>query len=302
LIGVRATRECWICKGKFGEDMPMIGDSYRIACRSCGTYFITGSLHASEFPLPDTERYRVSYWGKRRELDGREPPVLTSETFASVVAQLENPRPSSKADLLLGSLSKIFPVAGQEMPPLDVFREYSLACARDGRELSFFFSALAERNLVHAGVSGKFSITQAGWERVEALSNSPMIAKFAFVAIRFSDDMLPLWKSSFQPAISRAGFDALLSNDPAHNERIDARIITDIKRSRFLIADVTHQSPGVYFEAGYAIGLGRPVIWTCRADRGKSDMHFDTRQYNHILWANPTELAEQLFLRIGATI
>ena len=282
--------------------MPMIGDSYRITCRSCGTYLISGSLHASAFPLPDSERYRVSYWGKQRELDGREPPVLTNDTIGSIIAQLDNPRLSSKPDLLLVSLSKIYPVAGQEMRPLDVFREYSLACARDPQELSFFFTALAEREQVHAGVGGKFSITQAGWERIEALSSTPTVSKFAFVAIRFSKDMLPLWKLSFEPAIRRAGFDPLLANCPAHNERIDARIITDIKRSRFLIADVTYQSPGVYFEAGYAIGLGRPVIWTCRSDRGKTDMHFDTRQYNHILWATPVELEEELYLRIGATI
>jgi hypothetical protein len=29
---VNATRECWICKGRFGEDMPSVDDSYRISC------------------------------------------------------------------------------------------------------------------------------------------------------------------------------------------------------------------------------------------------------------------------------
>jgi len=299
---VNTTRECWICQGKFGEDMPAVGDSYRISCTTCGIFLISASLHASAFPTADSERYRFSYWCKQRELDGREPPVLTSDTLPSVLAQITDRRPSSKADLLLASLSKIYPIAGQEMRPLDVFREYSLACAHDGRELSFFFTALAERSHVSAGVSGKFSITQKGWERVEVLSNSPAISKFAFVAMRFSDDILPLWKSSFEPAILKAGFDPLLANNPPHNERIDARIITDIKRSRFVVADVTHQSPGVYFEAGYAIGLGRPVIWTCRTGAAKTDMHFDTRQYNHILWSTPAELAEELYLRISATI
>ena len=300
---MNATRECWICLGKFGEDMPAVGDSYRISCTSCGTYLISASLHASIFPLPDGERYLFSYWCKQREIDGREPPVITSNSVDSIVAQLANPRPSSKADLLLISLSKLYPVAGLEIPPLDVFRHYSLACCRDGRELSFFYSALAHRHLVQGStLDGRFQITQAGWDRVEALSSTPLVGRFAFVAMRFNDEMLGLWKSSFEPAIRQAGFDPLLANDPVHNERIDARIITDIKRSRFLVADVTFQSPGVYFEAGYAIGLGRPVIWTCRTDREKSDMHFDTRQYNHILWSTPAELAEELYLRISATI
>jgi hypothetical protein len=300
---VNATRECWICQGRFGEDMPSVGDSYRISCTTCGTYLISASLHVAAFPMADSERYRFSYWCKQRELDHREPPVITSNTIGSIVAQLEDPRPSSKADLLLLSLSKLYPIAGRELPRLDVGRQYSLACCRDGSELSFFHSALADRGLTHGStLDGRFQITPAGWDHVESLSVSPQAGRFAFVAMRFNDEMLPLWKSSFEPSIKRAGFDPLLANDPIHNERIDARIITDIKRSRFLIADVTFQSPGVYFEAGYAIGLGRPVIWTCRTDREKTDMHFDTRQYNHILWRTPEELAEQLYLRIGATI
>jgi nucleoside 2-deoxyribosyltransferase len=69
-----------------------------------------------------------------------------------------------------------------------------------------------------------------------------------------------------------------------------------------VIADVTFASTGVYFEAGYALGLGRPVIWTCRSDRKAQDMHFDTRQYNHILWETPAHLLDELYYRVVATI
>ncbi len=151
------------------------------------------------------------------------------------------------------------------------------------------------------GIPGNTRTPPAGWYQLESIANTPLAGQFAFVAMRFSDEMLALWKSSFEPAIKRAGFDPLIASDPIHNDRIDARIVTDIKRSRFLVADVTFKSPGVYFEAGYAIGLGRPVIWTCRADH-ETDMHFDTRQYNHILWSSADDLAEPLYLRIGATI
>ena len=39
-----------------------------------------------------------------------------------------------------------------------------------------------------------------------------------------------------------------------------------IRKSKFLIADFTGQRGGVYYEAGFAYGLGLPVIWTCRKD------------------------------------
>ena len=67
------------------------------------------------------------------------------------------------------------------------------------------------------------------------------------------------------------------------------------------MADFTGQRGGVYFEAGFAMGLGIPVIWTCR-DTDINDLHFDTRQYNHIPWANPKELRVRLQNRIEATI
>jgi len=90
-----------------------------------------------------------------------------------------------------------------------------------------------------------------------------------------------------------------------HNNKIDDEIIAEIRRSRFLIADFTCERKnvrgGVYYEAGFAQGLGIPVIWTCK-DTSLTDLHFDTRQYSHIIWKNPADLLIQLKNRIGATI
>jgi nucleoside 2-deoxyribosyltransferase len=90
-----------------------------------------------------------------------------------------------------------------------------------------------------------------------------MVSKRCFVALHFTDEMLEMYRSAFAPAIERAGFEPRLANEPAHNERIDARIVTEIRQLRSVVADVTGARTGVYFEAGYALGQGRPVIWTC---------------------------------------
>jgi nucleoside 2-deoxyribosyltransferase len=67
------------------------------------------------------------------------------------------------------------------------------------------------------------------------------------------------------------------------------------------VADFTGHRGGVYYEAGFALGLGRPVIWTCHKDH-LTQAHFDTRQYNHIEWSDSRELRERLRNRILATI
>ena len=58
---------------------------------------------------------------------------------------------------------------------------------------------------------------------------------------------------------------------------------------------------GVYYEAGFAEGLGIDIFWTCR-EESIGDLHFDTRQYNHIIWTNPADLREKLTNRIRAVI
>ena len=71
--------------------------------------------------------------------------------------------------------------------------------------------------------------------------------------------------------------------------------------ARFVIAEFTGQRHGVYFEAGFAYGLGLPVIWCCRKD-DVDKLHFDTRQYNHIVWDNIEDFKSKLVNRIKATI
>jgi nucleoside 2-deoxyribosyltransferase len=76
-----------------------------------------------------------------------------------------------------------------------------------------------------------------------------------------------------------------------------------IRRSRFVVADFTGQRGGVYFEAGFALGLGHPVIWTVRSD-DLTAVHFDNRQYNFLQWKddNLDDLCQRLQYRIEATV
>jgi nucleoside 2-deoxyribosyltransferase len=70
-----------------------------------------------------------------------------------------------------------------------------------------------------------------------------------------------------------------------------------------MIADFTRYRGGVYFEAGYAQGLGKQVIFTCkRGDSWKENLHFDVEHYPFITWENESELFEKLRDHIGGTI
>ncbi len=86
-----------------------------------------------------------------------------------------------------------------------------------------------------------------------------------------------------------------------HINKIDDEIVSQIRKSKFLVADFTGHRGGVYFEAGFAMGLGLPVFWTCLKD-DLANLHFDIRQYNCIDWIDTADLAKRLKRRIEAII
>jgi nucleoside 2-deoxyribosyltransferase len=54
-----------------------------------------------------------------------------------------------------------------------------------------------------------------------------------------------------------------------------------------IIADLTHDNNGAYWEAGYAEGLGKPVIYFCdksKFDNPPTKPHFDTNHHTTVLW------------------
>ncbi len=111
------------------------------------------------------------------------------------------------------------------------------------------------------------------------------------------------WKEGIKPALEKdTGWQALHMGALEHNEKIDDRMIAEIRRSGLLVADLTGHRQNVYFEAGFAMGLGIPVIYTCREDEASDDkVQFDTRQYKYIPWTDPADLRQKLRERIEAT-
>jgi hypothetical protein len=276
-----------------------------VDCNACGKYDITQTLYFSAFPPGDSERYRVSFHLLQRTLNGGQPPGLTSELFPQFYAQIPPPPPThEKVGILLLSLARLNQNAGDRIT-FDSFRQYSLACARNMGEVEFFVQGLKDAGYIKSIDPSKnsFMITHAGWAEAARLAAVSVItSKRCFVALRFNNEMLAVYAAAIAPAIEAAQFEPRIANRPAHNDQIDAHIIAEIKAAKFVVADVTHGAAGVYFEAGYAIGLTRPVIWMCRRDRKPQDVHFDTQQYNHILWDSPEHLRTELTDRIVATI
>jgi len=151
-----------------------------------------------------------------------------------------------------------------------------------------------------------FCMQPDGWLRFEELQKGQVQSSQAFVAMWFNSATEEPYENGIQRAIYDSGYDPRRVDQQHHHlNKVDDEIIAEIRRSRFLVADFTCESGkvrgGVYFEAGFAMGLNLPIIWTCK-DISIKDLHFDTRQYPHILWKDSSDLYTQLKARIGALI
>lgn len=147
------------------------------------------------------------------------------------------------------------------------------------------------------------NIETKGWEKIDKLKRKPAgNTKQVFVAMWFDSTTKDYYDNGFVKAIEDGNkYKALRVDKLEHNNKICDQIIAEIKRSKFLVADFSGERGGVYFEAGYAHGIGIPVIWTVH-ENWKDKLHFDTRQYNHIIYNDADELYKKLKARIQATI
>ena len=151
----------------------------------------------------------------------------------------------------------------------------------------------------------EYTLTVEGYARLAELGTANAESSQGFVAMWFDKSTDEAWEQGIKLGIEEAGYEAVRIDQKEHTNKIDDEIIAEIRRSRFVVADFTQGKDGarggVYYEAGFAHGLGIEVIFTCRED-ALQKVHFDTRQYNHIVWETPEELRQRLAARISAVI
>jgi hypothetical protein len=151
----------------------------------------------------------------------------------------------------------------------------------------------------------RYQIRAQGWARYEELTARAADSTQGFIAMWFGDEVEKAYTDGIAPAIEGAGYKPLRIDSINHNGKVDDRIIAEIRKSRFIVADFSCEPEkvrgGVYYEAGFAEGIGIEIFWTVRESSVK-DLHFDTRQYNHIVWKDLTDLREKLKNRIVAVL
>jgi nucleoside 2-deoxyribosyltransferase len=145
-------------------------------------------------------------------------------------------------------------------------------------------------------------LTFDGISYVESLQQPNQNSKKIFLAFKFNDKNKTIF-NNLADQIRELELNPIIVNQyiTGHNEKIGDKIISELKSSKILIADLTEHSQNVYYEIGYAMGMGIPVILTCKKNE-IDNLAFDINQYPVFDWKDEKELVEKVINRIKVII
>jgi hypothetical protein len=270
------------------------------SCVRCGDFRIDGARW-KHGELPQDQTIKLSGW-IREQNAAIVVPTITQELFNAV---------SNRAILRLTDRAfEALKVFAKKYPGLDSWvtfgygeTEYEMLSASycgSQNDLDALLELLVLSGFLQKD-HGAYSLLVTGMLKLEELSEPGNSSATGFVAMNFDRTMNDAWTNGFEPAIHASGFSALRISDKDYVGGITDQIMAEIRRARFVVADYTGQKAGVYFEAGFALGLGLIVIPTCREDE-VSKLHFDIKHLNTLLWSDPGQLADKLAKRIRAVV
>ena len=296
--------------------------------RAGGRYVISRTVYQVLDGLSHEQKVLVTSWLVSQRSMGNTGPRIP-ETLA--IDSIRRPSVFQRADNLLkyinSQLSNISdhfePPSGRPNINHSSWVRYAETLAWSGstklEEVHYLLDFLASQDWIGPSPSIRASVktycilTVRGHAYLAELENPIVDSTQVFVAMWFDSSLDDAFYKGIEPAIKECGYSPLRIDQAEHLDKIDDKIIAEIRRSKFLVADLTEgevvkEANGkikggtrgsVYYEAGFAHGLNIPVIFTCRKN-SPGKVHFDIQQYSRISWNTPEELKSRLAKRISA--
>ena len=151
------------------------------------------------------------------------------------------------------------------------------------------------------------SLTLDGWQRYEDERRGQFAGNYGFIAMAFNDPVLNSFvQETVKPAIEDGlGYKLVDLRDVARAGIIDNIMRAHIRDSAFVIADLTHDNSGAYWEAGYAEGLGKPVVYICENSKfDEKRTHFDTNHCTTVTWLkdDPEQFRQELIATVRRSL
>ena len=285
--------------------------AFRLVCDNCGDHLVSNDtlMHLTVYgqDISEEDRARIAHGVRMLRPDEE----ITEALMAGFLKTVKLPTALEKIDRLISFMAENFRPGQVERLPAKGLRAY-LGCVKT-EEVQWVIRQAIKVGVIEAepGTAGE-ALTSQGWTRYEVMQRQGHGSTHAFMAMAFEDNALwSVFENHMQPAVKATGFTLMTTADAKVKKAgsIIARMKVEIRTSRFVVCDLSHGNQGAYWEAGFAEGLGRPVIYTCRNDAmthpdPKKRPHFDTAQQLIVKWdpADPGPGMRELKEVIRATL
>ena len=131
---------------------------------------------------------------------------------------------------------------------------------------------------------------------IVALAEKVAQSRWVLVIMSYAErpDLVDAFES-FQQVTQDLGYECERVTQGNADARILPDILERIKRAAFTIVDLTDLRPNVFYELGYADGLGKKVVVTAKQG---TELPFDVKDIPTIFWESQKKLKEDLANRI----
>jgi nucleoside 2-deoxyribosyltransferase len=292
--GGRRTLSCAVCGSPANLVPNDVFEGDYFDCVRCGDFAITEYAKALCARDIKTDKQKALASHLIRKMQGGQRPILRQDFF-SELNNRKLPDPAEATDNLLLWLARQADGRPGAIVEFDTGNEALLASIGvvDILDARWAANNLAELGLTIIKPAGsdfcyKASVTGKGWLRLDEISRAHISSRYAFFARRFvNGDLDNVVDNCLKAAVAETGYELRIVTQKAG--LIDSTIENEIRRCRFLVADLSDDNAGAYWEAGLAEGLGKPVIYICRekdlVDPAKEKKtHFDTEHRLTIRW------------------
>lgn len=122
-----------------------------------------------------------------------------------------------------------------------------------------------------------------------------------FVIMSFSETprLKEFYTKAVKPTVEQLGYRCERTDEQQFNGSILEQINLNIRRARFIIADLTEARPNCYYELGLAHAFGKQVIHIAA---NTTELHFDVKVLNFIVYRSIADLRKRLRERIEGTV
>ena len=312
--------KCPVCSNDEGGSFQRLGDDF-FKCDTCGTYKMRDKLHlylidhkydSRDWDLSPPQRAGLSHSIRKKSDEylktGSDPFEITSDVLDSFRSNRSLPSRAEQATNIIQFIGDEVSRSGGEAVDQLPVGFYAIIGARDRDAAIRLTKELVKHQRLTANLSGAAGIDPATgrpfssvsdidlsldeWNQYEAKKRGEFDGNYCFLAMQFNVPALDCFvERVVKPTVNGMGYD-LVDMNKKRAGIIDNIMRNRIRDAKFVIADLTHDNNGAYWEAGYAEGLGKPVIYICEKEKfDEKKTHFDTNHCTTVTWSRDDDEA-----------